>query len=253
MTAFVVFGLCASSVYVANDLLDLEDDRHHPRKRERPFASAELPVIAGIVAAPLLLATALIASAALLPRDFTLTLMAYFALTSAYSLMLKRVAIVDVIALGVLYTMRIIAGTFAIGLEPSFWLLAFSLFIFQSLALVKRYSELHDARARGNKGRTRGRGYYPSDLPILASLGTAAGSLAVLVLAFYIQDPQTANLYSRPALIWLACPLLLLWISRIWLITHRGNMHDDPIVFAVRDRVSLMIGAVFGLTFLLAT
>ncbi len=253
VVAFVAFGLCASSVYLANDLLDLEDDRHHPGKRHRPFASGDLPVLAGVVGAPLCLLAALVVSTSLLPWPFTATLLTYFGLTAAYTLVLKRVSILDVITLGLLYTLRIIAGAFAIGLDPSFWLLAFSLFMFQSLALVKRYSELHDARARGDEGKTRGRGYFPSDLPILASLGTATGSLAVLVLAFYIQDPETARLYSRPAVIWFACPLLLLWISRVWLTAHRGLMHEDPIVFAIRDRASLMIGTVFGLTFLLAT
>lgn len=251
--AFLVFGLCASSVYLSNDILDLDDDRRHPRKRNRPFASGELPVLAGVAAAPSLLAIAVMLSVALLPVQFTASLIAYFAFTAAYSLVLKRLAMIDVITLGLLYTIRIIAGAFAIGLDPSFWLLAFSLFIFQSLALVKRYSELHDARTRGDEGKTPGRGYYPSDLPILASLGTATGGMAVLVLAFYIQDPLTAKLYSQPMMIWLACPLLLLWISRVWLLTHRGDMHEDPIVFAVHDRVSVLIGLAFGLTFILAT
>jgi 4-hydroxybenzoate polyprenyltransferase len=161
--------------------------------------------------------------------------------------------VVDVITLALLYTMRIIAGTFAFGLSLTFWMLSFSMFIFLSLALVKRYVELREARSKGKTEKTRGRGYYPDDLEMISSLGASSGYLSVMVLALYIQDQTTVALYRYPQVIWLACPLLLFWISRIWLLTHRGQMHDDPVVFAIKDRVSWLIGGLFGAIFWFAT
>ena len=242
--AFVAFGLLASSAYVLNDLVDLHADRQHPRKRERPFASGEIPIQAGLVAVPLLI-TGAAALAAFLPPLFGLTLGLYFAVTLAYSFLLKRIAVLDVVALAGLYTLRVIAGTFALGLTLSFWLLAFSMFTFLSLALVKRFAELDAARLAERKGAV-GRGYAVEDLPIIGSMGTASGYLSVLVLALYINSTASAQLYTRPVALWLLCPLLLYWISRIWLITHRGEMHDDPILFAARDRTSFGI-ALLGL------
>lgn len=188
----------------------------------------------------------------LLPWRFSAALLAYYALTLAYSMYLKRRVMVDVVVLAALYTIRIIAGTAAVGAHLTFWLLAFSMFIFLSLALVKRYAELQTIQARGLV-KTRGRGYLASDLPMLSSLGTSSGYLAVLVLALYIQDTRTTSLYRHPQVIWLACPLMLYWISRTWIITHRGKMHDDPIVFAARDRISLLIAALCGIIFWAAT
>lgn len=245
--AFFAFGLCASSVYLLNDLLDLEDDRHHPVKRKRPLASGALPLTWGGALCPVLLVVAFVV-AALLPWRFAAVLLGYYVLTLAYSMYLKRRVMMDVVALATLYTTRIIAGTAAIGAHLTFWLLAFSMFIFLSLALVKRYAELQAMMTRG-LAKTRGRGYVSDDLPLLASLGTASGYLAVLVLALYIQDAKTTSLYRHPQLIWLACPLLLYWVSRTWIITHRGLMHDDPIVFAARDRVSMLVAAACGLIF----
>ncbi len=252
MLAFLFFGLCASSVYLLNDLLDIADDRHHPKKRNRPFASGALPFKSGLVAIPLLLIVAFTGALWLLPWKFTAALGVYYVLTLAYSLTLKRIIVVDVITLALLYTIRIIAGTFAFGVSLTFWMLAFSMFMFLSLALVKRYAELKDARRRGIKGKTRGRGYYPDDLEMIASLGAASGYLSVMVLALYIQEGTTIALYSHPEIIWAACPLLLFWVSRTWLLTHRGVMHDDPVVFALKDRVSLVVGALFGSIFWLA-
>lgn len=249
---FFVFGLCASSVYVLNDLLDLPDDRHHPTKRNRPFAAGKLSVFAGLAAAPLLLIAAFGGALWLLPWKFTATLACYYVLTVAYSLVLKRVMMVDVIALGMLYTIRIVGGAFAFGLDLTFWILAFSMFIFLSLALVKRYAELIDARRKGKDAKARGRGYYPSDLEMLSSLGAASGYLAVMVLALYIQDGHTIALYRHPEFIWLSCPLLLFWVSRTWMLTHRGEMHDDPVVFAIKDKVSLVVGVLFGVIFWMA-
>ena len=160
---------------------------------------------------------------------------------------------VDVIALAMLYTLRIIAGAFAIGVQPTFWMLAFSMFLFLSLALVKRYTELRDARSEGKTESTKGRGYFPADLEMIASLGAASGYLSVMVLALYIQDQSTLALYAHPQIIWLACPMLLYWITRTWMVAHRGWMHEDPVVFAIKDRNSLLLGAMFAAVFWFAT
>ncbi|HDR9833707.1 TPA: UbiA family prenyltransferase [Burkholderia multivorans] len=249
--AFIAFGLCASSVYLLNDLLDLEDDRHHPSKCRRPLASGALPLMHGLAAFPVLLVGAFALALATLPWRFSVVLLGYYALTLAYSTVLKRLVMVDVVVLAMLYTVRIVAGTTAIATHLTFWLLAFSMFIFLSLALIKRYAELQSMKKRG-LNQSRGRGYMASDLELVSSLGCASGYLSVLVLAMYIQDPKTAHLYSRPQLIWLACPLLLYWISRTWIIAHRGHMHDDPIIFAIRDRLSLAVIGLCGLVFWVA-
>ncbi|HLD65715.1 MAG TPA: UbiA family prenyltransferase [Pseudomonas sp.] len=249
LLAFLLFGLCASSVYLLNDLLDLADDRHHHSKRNRPFAAGRLSIKSGLVAFPVLLGAAFAGAAFLLPWQFSAVLLAYYVMTLAYSLSLKRRMAVDVIVLAMLYTVRIIAGAAAFGLALTFWVLAFSMFMFLSLALVKRYAELLEAKRKGNSEKIRGRGYYPEDLGMIASLGASSGYLAVMVLALYIHDQATTMLYSQPQIIWLACPLLLFWITRIWMLTHRGHMHDDPVVFAFRDRISLTVGALFCLVF----
>ncbi|CAG9932808.1 UbiA family prenyltransferase [Candidatus Nitrotoga arctica] len=253
MLAFVFFGLCASSVYLLNDLLDIEDDRQHPSKRLRPLASGMVPIKAALLVFPALLLGAFAGAAWLLPWKFTLTLASYYALTLAYSLVLKRIMTVDVITLAMLYTMRIVAGTFAFDVSLTFWMLAFSMFLFLSLAMVKRYGELRESRSKGKTELTHGRGYYPGDLEMISSQGVASGYLAVMVLALYIQDQNTLALYHHPQVIWLACPLLLYWITRIWMIAHRGWMHDDPVVFAMKDRNSLLLGVLFAVVFWFAT
>lgn len=250
--AFLFFGLCASSVYVLNDLLDLADDRHHQSKRKRPFACGKLSIKAGLIVVPLLLIAAFGGAALLLPWQFSAVLGAYYLLTLAYSLYLKRQMAVDVIVLAMLYTARILAGAAVFGLPLTFWILAFSMFIFLSLALVKRYAELREARAKDLKEMTRGRGYYPGDLDMIASLGASSGHLAVMVLALYIHEGTTIAQYARPHVIWLACPLLLFWITRVWMLTHRGLMNEDPVVFAIRDRISQGIGVLCGLVFWIA-
>lgn len=252
MIAFLMFGLCASSVYLLNDLLDLEDDRQHATKRFRPLASGDVPIKAALIILPLLLLGSFAGAALLLPLQFSLVLAAYYALTLAYSLGLKRVTTVDVIVLAMLYTVRVVAGTFAFEISLTFWMLAFSMFLFLSLALVKRYAELREMKQRGETEGPRGRGYDPEDLGMIASLGAASGYLAVMVLALYIQDQTTLRLYQHPKVIWLACPLLLYWITRIWMITHRGWMHEDPVVFAIKDRNSLLVGVLFAAVFWLA-
>ena len=247
--AFLCFSLCASSVYLLNDLLDVADDRHHRSKRRRPFAAGTLPLLAGVALAPLLLAAAFGLALWLLPWRFSAVLLGYYALTLAYSLALKRVMALDAITLAALYTLRLIAGAAAFAVPLTFWMLAFSMFIFLSLALVKRYAELREARHRGDQGQARGRGYFPGDLEMISSLGAASGYLAVLVLALYTQDRATVALYRQPQLIWLACPLLLFWVTRTWMLTHRGEMHDDPVVFALKDRASLLVGLLFAAVF----
>ncbi|MFS2004728.1 UbiA family prenyltransferase [Duganella sp. CT11-25] len=251
--AFVCFSLCASSVYLLNDLLDIADDRHHRSKRHRPFAAGTLPLLAGVALAPLLLAAAFGLALWLLPWKFSAVLLGYYALTLAYSLALKRVMALDAITLAGLYTLRLIAGAAAFSVPLTFWMLAFSMFMFLSLALVKRYAELREARHRGDHGQARGRGYFPGDLEMISALGAASGYLSVLVLALYTQDHATVALYRQPQLIWLACPLLLFWVTRTWMLTHRGQMHDDPVVFALKDRASLAVGALFALIFWAAT
>jgi len=252
MIAFVLFGLCASSAYILNDLLDLASDRRHTSKRRRPLAAGLISVRAAMIAVTLLLLLAFAGALWLLPWQFAGATAAYYVVTVTYSVWLKRLMIVDVVTLAMLYTLRIIAGTLLFHLVMTFWMLAFSMFIFLSLAMVKRYAELLEARNKGEAHRPGGRGYYPSDLNMIASLGAASGYLSVMVLALYIQDPNTAALYRNPRIIWLACPLLLYWISRTWMLTHRGEMHDDPVVFAIRDRASLAVGGLFGLVFWLA-
>lgn len=242
--AFIAFCLCASGVYLLNDLLDLSSDRQHPRKRLRPFASGALPLLHGMAATPLLTVAGL-SIAFLVSPSFMAVLAGYYALTLAYSLRLKRVVMVDVVLLAALYTLRIIGGAIALDSVLSFWLLAFSMFLFLSLAMVKRYAELSVMLADGRNGAS-GRGYNVEDLPLLQSLGAASGYLAVLVLALYINSPESLALYSRPQALWLLCPVLLYWVSRVWVIAHRGRMNDDPVVFAARDRTSQALLAVSG-------
>lgn len=250
LLAFTAFSLCASGVYLLNDLLDLGADRQHPRKRHRPFAAGRLPLLHGLLVAPLLTLCGLLVALACSPA-FAGVLLVYYAATLAYSLRLKRVVMLDVVLLADLYTVRIIGGTVAIGAELSFWLLAFSMFIFLSLALLKRYTELHAVLARGRKTAS-GRGYGVDDLPLLQSLGAAAGYIAVMVMALYINSPESIALYSNPKLLWFICPVLLYWVSRAWVIAHRGDMHDDPIVFAATDRASQVVAALCALCALVA-
>jgi len=239
LLAFLSFCLCASSVYLLNDLLDLESDRRHPRKRLRPFAAGTLPISAGLVAAPLL-GLAAFALALAISKLFALTLTGYYVLTLAYSFVFKRFAMLDTVVLAGLYTIRIIAGAAALRISVSFWLLAFSMFLFLSLAIIKRYTELRGLLLTGDS-HSAGRGYAVDDLPLMQSLGATSGYLAVLVLALYINSTASELLYRHPQVLWLLCPLLLYWISRAWLIAHRGGMHDDPVVFALSDRTSRLL------------
>lgn len=243
--AFFSFSLCASSVYIVNDLLDLESDRQHARKRRRPFASGVVPVWMGVVLAPLLLIASL-TLAQYVGGTFIPWLVFYFLLTCVYSWGLKQIMLVDCLTLAMLYTLRIVAGAAAAGMALSFWLLAFSVFLFLSLAFVKRYAELQEQFLSDNK-KVHGRGYYTSDAPVVQMLGITSGYVAVLVLALYLNSSAVLELYKTPELIWGAVPIMLFWVSWMWMLAHRGEMHDDPLVFAVKDKASMLSGVAFAL------
>ncbi|PIJ89484.1 hypothetical protein BL249_16110 [Erwinia sp. OLFS4] len=244
LLAFMAFSLCASSVYIANDLLDLDSDRLHPRKRNRPFASGLVPAWKGVLLAPLLLIVSL-SVAVFVGKQFFFWLVCYFTLTCAYSWVLKRLMLVDCLTLAMLYTLRIVAGAAAVGHELSFWLLAFSVFLFLSLAFVKRYAEL-EVQLLSGKEKIHGRGYHTADAPLIQTMGIVAGYTSVLVLALYLNSDAVLKLYASPKLIWGAIPVMLFWVSWMWMQAHRGEMHDDPLVFAVKDRASLSAGVIFA-------
>jgi 4-hydroxybenzoate polyprenyltransferase/phosphoserine phosphatase len=245
--AFVSFSLCASSVYIVNDLLDLESDRKHPRKRFRPFASGKLSILYGVVAAALLIIASFLLGA-VVGSHFLILLSIYLLLTVTYSIGIKRLVLIDCLALATLYTIRIIAGAAATSIPLSFWLLAFSIFIFLSLALVKRYAELL-VQLREGKNSAHGRGYLVTDAPLLQVLGISSGYISTLVIALYLRSENVMALYSQPLAIGLLIPILLFWVSWVWLKSSRGEMHDDPIVFAARDKTSLIVAAITALVF----
>jgi len=251
LMAFVAFSLCASTVYIANDLLDLESDRQHPRKCKRPFASGVVPVWMGVALAPFLLLASL-GLASLVGGPFLAWLIVYFVLTCAYSFGLKRLILVDCLTLAVLYTLRIIAGAAAADNLLSFWLLAFSVFLFLSLAFVKRYAELQVQMQTG-KTKVHGRGYFTTDAPLVQMLGVTSGYASAVVLALYLNSDVVRQLYVTPEAVWGAVPVMLFWVSWIWMKAHRGEMHDDPLVFAVKDPASLLAGAAFGVALLLGS
>ena len=251
LLAFVAFSLCASSVYIANDLLDLESDRQHPRKCKRPFAAGAVPVWQGVLLAPVLLAASLLVAAEV-GSAFLTWLVAYFLVTCLYSIKLKQLVLVDCLTLAVLYTLRIVAGAAAVGMALSFWLLAFSVFLFLSLAFVKRFAELQVQLLHG-KHKAAGRGYLTDDAPLVQMLGVAAGFSSVLVLALYLNSEDVLRLYQNPHWVWGNVPVMLFWISWVWLRAHRGEMHDDPLIFAVKDKASLLAGVVFALFLAIGT
>jgi 4-hydroxybenzoate polyprenyltransferase len=241
LLAFVAFSLCASSVYLLNDLIDLRADRQHPSKQRRPFACGAIPLAHGVIAIPILLVVAYVC-AILTSLLFAAALTAYFALTLAYSFTLKRRLMVDIVVLATLYTTRVIAGAAAILVIPSEWLLAFSMFIFTCLALVKRYVELA-LRIDRELPDPSNRNYRLIDLPIIGALAAASGFNAVTIFALYVSSPAVVGLYRHPQLLWLLCPILMYWLSRMVILSHRRVIDDDPIVFALRDRNSRVCGA----------
>lgn len=240
LLAFVVFSLIASSVYVLNDLLDLSADRAHVRKRNRPFASGAIPISTGTWLAPLLFVSGFLLALPL-GWKFVGVMLAYYVTTMAYSLHLKRRIIIDICVLAGLYTLRILAGGVATNTPLSVWLLAFSIFFFFSLAAVKRQAELADAVAN-NKIEAAGRGYRAPDLQLVTSMAISSGYVSVLVMALYANSPNVTKLYAHPSALWGVCLVLFYWISRMVMVTHRRRMHDDPVVFAVKDRISQICG-----------
>ncbi|MBT8046311.1 MAG: UbiA family prenyltransferase [Pontiella sp.] len=241
--AFFAFSLAASSIYVLNDLFDLSADQHHPRKCRRPFASGDLPIAVGSLLTPLLVILSFILCM-FLPLSFFFTLLAYYALTTLYSWRIKQTAIADVLMLAVLYSMRILAGAVATDTVASVWFIEFAIFLFLSLALVKRMSELREMEnGFGQDNTHRERGYTIEDLPLLLAFGTASGYIAVFVFTMYLGSDKVTRLYSRPDLLWVFCPLLLYWITRMWHLAWRGRMQDDPLAFAARDPQTYLVGA----------
>ncbi|MGV2019616.1 UbiA family prenyltransferase [Agrobacterium sp. 22-223-1] len=240
--AFVCFSLIASGVYILNDLLDLSADRAHPRKRNRPFAAGTVPIAHGT-----LMAGALVGFGSFLAifigLKFLAVMIGYYLLTTAYSLHLKRLIVVDICMLAALYTIRIFAGSVATSIGISIWLLAFSVFFFLSLAAIKRQAELIDSAARGDL-KPSGRGYHVDDLPIISMIAIAAGYVSVLVMTLYVNSPAVVRLYACPEALWGVCAILLYWITRAVMMAHRGLMHDDPVVYAAKDGTSQICAAI---------
>jgi 4-hydroxybenzoate polyprenyltransferase len=246
--AFLAFSLAASFVYVTNDLLDLPSDRKHPTKRNRPFASGRVPIVHGLILAACLIVPSLTLAAALSPMFLGLLLL-YTVTCLVYSLRIKRFAILDVLCLSGLYTLRLFAGGVVTGIALSAWLLAFSMFLFLSLAFAKRYVELAGA---GQGKALHGRGYGPLDLDMVRILGPLSGYLSVLVICLYIKDTAPFSLYGHPELLWGMAPILLYWVTRLWFIAQRGELDSDPVLFALRDRASLVCGSLCFALFLIA-
>lgn len=250
VSAFFAFSIMASSIYIINDAVDLDADRQHPSKKFRPLASGTLPIGSAVMAAPVMMTIAL-AVAWLINPIFFAVLTGYLCLTTAYTFSLKRKLLVDVVALAGLYTIRVIGGAAAISETVSEWLLAFSVFVFACLALIKRYTELA-GRFDAQLPDPTNRNYRKTDLPIIATLAAASGFNAVTVFALYISDDTVRSLYPNPQFLWLICPMLLYWLSRALMLAHRRNMHDDPIVFALKDRNSRLTMLAAGTVMLVA-
>ncbi|WP_373999499.1 UbiA family prenyltransferase [Bdellovibrio bacteriovorus] len=249
LLAFAGFSFAASFVYVLNDLLDLKADRNHHTKKRRPFASGDLPIKWGLLLLPALLAGCGI-MAALLPVDFAIWISVYLILNLAYSLYLKQSVVVDIIILSMMYTLRIFAGSAATSVPISEWLLSFSTLFFFSLACVKRYTEIIRSK---NKITLDGRGYRQVDYSMVQSLGVGSGLISILIILLYLQSNDVRALYSNPQNLWFATPVLLFWISRVWILTNRDEIHDDPVVFAVKDKISWICLGLLGLIFGIAT
>ncbi|MHB0929200.1 MAG: UbiA family prenyltransferase [Candidatus Nanopelagicales bacterium] len=247
--AFASFSLLASAVYIANDIIDIDNDRLHPTKRNRPFAAGTVPVRAGYAAAPVLLIIATLL-ALVINTHFLIWLAVYLVVTTAYTFGLKKLVLVDAIVLATLYTIRIFAGGRASDTDLSYWIVAFSIFLFLSLAFVKRYAELTSELPAGADDALRtqqlaGRGYRNADAPLIALLGVAAGFSAAVVLALYINSNRSHTMYAEPEILWAVIPVAVYWVSWIWLKTFRGEMHDDPVIFALTDRSSFVAALVF--------
>jgi 4-hydroxybenzoate polyprenyltransferase len=253
LVAFVAFSLLASAIYLLNDIVDVEADRRHPTKCRRPLAAGEITAGQAYATVPILMIAAF-ASALLLPKPplFALALGAYLALALAYLFFLKRKLLVDVLGLAALHTLRILAGNAAAAIPMSSWLLAFSMFLFLSLALVKRYAELRITQDQSGLKKA-GRGYHAEDIEALSQLGMASGCTCALIMALYVDSAAVKELYRHPELIWLVCPIILYQMARIWFMARRGQMPDDPLVFMIRDWRSQLMGATVVAIMVLAT
>lgn len=246
----LLFSLLASGVYLLNDIVDIDADRAHATKFARPVASGALSIPTALAASIILMTLPILAAASLLSPAVAAVLLFYLVLTTAYSLRLKAVMTMDVITLACLYTIRIFAGAVAVGVTTSFWLFTFSVFLFLSLAYLKRYTEL--AFNDGPDVLVKGRGYLPSDLEMITVAGMSSGMTSILVLALFINSAQADPAYRNPDLLWLLCLLLLYWINRVWMMARRGEVEGDPVAFAVRDKRSILIGALMGAVLLTA-
>lgn len=247
---FLAFCLCSSATYLLNDLIDLESDRRHRTKKFRPLASGGLQIKAAVAAVPVLLASAAGISI-FLPAEFGAYLALYTLTTLVYSLIIKRIAIIDVVVLSMLYVLRLFAGGVVTEVPVSQWLISFSLFTFTSLACLKRFSELRQMKKED--GAIHGRGYKAGDLEAIAQFGSCSAYLAVFVIVFYINSKEVVALYSNAHILWFLCPLIMYWFMRIWIMAHRGRVHEDPVVFALRDRVSYLVAALTAVLLIMAT
>jgi len=253
VAAFAIFCLLASAVYILNDIKDVYEDKLHPTKGNRPIASGNLSIHAGYISAAILIGISIGAAYSLLGLAFFLVTLSYLLITTIYTYLLRRYWILDVVTLALLYTIRIIAGGVSTGLELTFWILAFSMFIFFSLAMVKRFAELRHMSEQGLDNSIYGRGYIKEDMGMIASMGSASGYIAVAVMALYINDLSASVLYKWPQVIWLSCPVMLYWITRIWMLASRGLITNDPLVFALKDKGSLIVGIFVLVIFWVAT
>lgn len=250
--AFLSFNFIASFVYVVNDLLDIDSDRHHPRKKNRPIASGNLSIRIALIIIPLLLIVGISGSLLFLSTEFLIVLLIYLAITTLYSFYLKKIYILDIFILSILYTIRLIAGAVAVDVIISKWLLAFSVFLFLSLAILKRFTELRVMQME-NKDNASGRGYNVDDLSLISILGPTSGYLSVVIFTLYIYSPEVSKLYSLPELLWPVAFFILLWITRIWFLANRNEVDDDPIVFTVKDKASHLVFSIIAILIILAT
>ena len=241
LLGFVLYGACASGLYILNDLLDLHSDREHPWKKERPFAAGSISIPGGLLAAFILLSFA-VTMGFVLNVNFGFALLGYSALTMLYSIYLKKIALLDVFILSSFYSVRILAGALISSTPLSQWFLAFSMFFFLSLAMAKRYSELLHASDLVRDGNS-GRGYHTGDRELLLALGVASSFSAVVIFSLYVHSPDVGRLYSSPDFLFMLCPIVLYWLSRNWLLAHRGELKEDPVTLAIRDPVSYGVAA----------
>jgi len=250
--AFAAFSLCASATYLWNDILDIRADRAHPRKHKRPFAAGLISIPQGLAFSFFLIAASFALAAATLSPIVVGLLAGYIVITLTYSLYFKEKLLVDAMTLGLLYSYRIVIGGAATGILLSDWLIAFSTFFFFGLALAKRYTEIAAKGPAAGLEKIAGRGYYAADREVIGALGVASSFLSILIMALYIRAPEIVELYTRPQLLWAVCVMLMYWLSRIWVLAHRGQMPDDPIVFALKDKNSMLAGLICAGAVLLA-